>query len=37
MLKISIVQMEVKHSLEENLQKIKNFIELAKGNLIFFC
>ncbi|MCD6490644.1 MAG: D-glycero-beta-D-manno-heptose 1-phosphate adenylyltransferase [Thermodesulfobacterium sp.] len=36
MLKISIVQMEVKHSLEENLQKIKNFIELAKGNLIFF-
>ena len=36
MLKISLVQMEVKHSLEDNLQKIKDFIKIAKGDLVFF-
>ena len=36
MLKISIVQMEVRHSLEDNLQKIKDFIKFAKGDLVFF-
>ena len=36
MLKISLVQMEVKHNLEDNLQKIKDFIKIAKGDLVFF-
>jgi len=36
MLKISLVQMEVRHSLEDNLQKIKDFIKIAKGDLVFF-
>lgn len=36
MLKISLSQMEIKHNLEINLEKIKNFIRLSQGELILF-